>query len=259
VGRLGARVLPPGVTVVDDPGAKAFNGTPLIGGYAVDNEGVRAQRVTLVDSGNLKSELMSRRPGSDSDQSNGHGRAAFLNDAKPTMSNVTFMASDAVSPAELKKKFLDTCRAEKLAFCLVVREMDNPALSLLHQEDFSELLASYGGGAGSGDRLPLVVYRVYPETGREEMIRGSRIIGLNPRALRNLAGIGNDSFAFNYMQSQINGFAGTALGAFGSAQGGLPASVVAPSLLFEELEVRGARGEAKRLPLLPPPPMSPAK
>jgi len=259
VSRIGARVLPSGVSVVDDPGAKEFKGTPVIGGYAVDNEGVRAQKVTLVESGNFKSELMSRRPGPDSDQSNGHGRAAFLNDAKPTMSNLFFSSAETLSAAELKKKFLDACRTEKLAYCLVVREMDNPALSLLHQEDFSELLASYGGGAGTGDRLPLVVYRVYPETGREEMIRGSRIIGLNSRALRNLAGIGNDTFVFNYMQSQINGFAGTALGAFGSAQSGLPASVVAPSLLFEELEVRGARGEAKRLPLLPPPPMSPAK
>jgi TldD protein len=259
VGRLGARVLPASVTVVDDPGAKEFKGAPLVGGYAVDDEGVRAQKVTLVESGNFKNELMSRRPGPDSDQSNGHGRAAFLNDAKPTMSNVTFTASDAVSPVELKKKFLDTCRAEKLAYCLVVREMDNPALSLLHQEDFSELLASYGGGAGTGDRLPLVVYRIYPETGREEMIRGSRIIGLNSRALRNLSGIGNDSFVFNYMQSQDNGFAGTALAAFGSARLGLPASLVAPSLMFEELEVRGARGEAKRLPLLAPPPMSAAK
>ncbi len=259
VGRLGARVLPSGVTLLDNPGAKEFNGMPLIGGYAVDNEGVRAEKVPLVESGNLKSELMSRRPGPDSNQSNGHGRAAFLNDAKPTMSNLFFSSAETLSPAQLKKKFLDTCRAEKLSFCLVVREMDNPALSLLHQEDFSELLASYGGGAGTGDRLPLVVYRVYPETGREEMTRGSRIIGLNSRALRNLAGIGNDSFVYNYMQSQINGFAGTALGAFGSAQNGLPASLVAPSLVFEELEVRGARGEAKRLPLLPPPPMSPAK
>jgi hypothetical protein len=33
--------------------------------------------------------------------------------------------------------------------------------------------------------------------------------------------------------------------------------VVAPSLLFEEVEVRGARGEPKRLPILPEPPMSP--
>ena len=259
VSRIGARVLPPAVSVVDDPGTKEFKGTQLIGGYAVDDEGVRAQRVMLVENGNFKSELMSRRPGPDSGQSNGHGRAAFLNDAKPTMSNLFFSSAETVSAAELKKKFLDSCRAEKLAYCLVVREMDNPAISLLHQEDFSELLASYGGGAGTGDRLPLVVYRVYPESDREEMIRGARIIGLNSRALRNLAGIGNDTFVFNYMQSQINGFAGTALGAFGSAQSGLPASVVAPSLLFEELEVRGARGEAKRLPLLPPPPMSPAK
>jgi TldD protein len=259
VGRLGARVLPSSVTVVDDPGAKDFNGVPLFGGYAVDDEGVRAQKAVLVESGKLNSELMSRRPGPDSNQSNGHGRAAFLNDAKPTMSNLFFSSAETASPADLKKKFLDACRAEKLNYCLVVREMDNPALSLLHQEDFSELLASYGGGAGTGDRLPLVVYRIYPETGREEMIRGSRIIGLNSRALRNIAGIGNDSFVFNYMQSQNNGFAGTALGAFGSAQLGLPASTVAPSLLFEELEVRGARGEAKRLPLLPPPAMSPAK
>ena len=259
VGRLGARVLPASVSLVDDPGAKDFHGMALIGGYAVDNEGVRAQKVTLVDSGNLKNELMSRRPGPDFNQSNGHGRAAFLNDAKPTMSNLLFFSAETLSAADLKKKFMDSCRAEKLNYCLVVREMDNPVISLLHQEDFSELLASYGGGAGNGDRLPLVVYRVYPETGREEVIRGARVIGLNTRALRNLTGIGNDNFVYNYMQSQNNGFAGTALGAFGSAQVGLPASVVAPSLLFDELEVRGARGEAKRLPLLPPPPMSPAK
>ena len=258
-GRIGARVLPPTVSLVDDPGAKEFHGTPLIGGYTVDDEGVRAQKVDVVENGNLKSLLMSRRPGSDSDQSNGHGRSGFLSDAKPTMSNLFFTSTEKVSPADLKKKFLDECQAEKLRYCVVVREMDNPSLSLLHQDDFSELLASFGGGAGTGDRLPLLVYKVYPEDGREEIIRGARIIGVNTRSLRNLAGIGSDDFVYNYMQSQIAGFSGTALGAFGAAQGGLPASVVAPSLLFEELEVRGARGEPKRLPLLPAPPLSAAK
>lgn len=262
-GRLRARVLPASVTLVDDPADKEFKGTPLIGGYGVDEEGVRGEKVTLVENGALKNELMSRRPGPDFEQSNGHGRAAFLNDAKPTMSNLIFSSTETLSPADLKKKFLDECRAEKKSereqYCLVVREMDNPALSLLHQDDFSELLASFGGGAGTGDRLPLVVYRIYPDSGREEMVRGARIIGLNTRALRNIAGIGSDSFVYNYMQSQANGFAGTALSAFGSAQVGLPASVVAPSLLFDEVEVRGERGEAKRLPLLPPPPMTASK
>lgn len=256
VGRLGSRVLPTTVSLVDDPGAKEFHGTPLLGAYSVDDEGVRARKVTVVDKGTLKELLMSRRPGPDAEDSNGHGRSGFLGDAKPTMSNLFFQASDTMSPADLKKKFLDACRADKQEYCIIVREMDNPALSFLHQEDFSELLASFGGGAGTGDRLPLVVYKVYPQDGREEMVRGARVIGLNTRALRNIAGIGNDDFVYNYMQSQVAGFAGTALGAFGSAQGGLPASMVAPSLLFEELEIRGARGEPKRLPLLPAPPMT---
>jgi predicted Zn-dependent protease len=259
VTRIGARVLPASVTLVDDPSAKDFKGTPLLGAFAVDDEGVKSQKVTLVENGLLKNELMSRRPGPDFDESNGHGRSAFLNDAKPTMSNLFFTSTETLSAADMKKKFLDACRAEKLNYCLVVREMDNPAISLLHQDDFSELLASYGGGAGTGDRLPLLVYRVYPDDGKEEIVRGARIIGLNTRMLRNVAGIGNDDFVYNYMQSQINGFEGTALGAFGSAQSGLPASVVAPSLLFEELEVRGARGEPKRLPLLPAPPMNAMK
>jgi predicted Zn-dependent protease len=253
---MGARVLPASVSLTDDPSAKEFHGAPLLGGYSVDDEGVRAEKVNIVENGNVKQLLMSRRPGPDSDQSNGHGRSAFLNDAKPTMSNLLFKSTDTLSPADLKKRFLDECRSEKLPYCLVVREMDNPSISLLHRDDFSELLASFGGGAGTGDRLPLIVYKIYPEDGREEMVRGSRIIGLNTRMLRNLGGIGNDDFVYNYMQSQDSGFAGTALGAFGSAQNGLPASLVAPSLLFDDLEVRGARGEPKRLPLLPAPSMT---
>jgi len=256
VSRIGTRVLPTSVTVVDDPSAKEFQGHALIGGYRVDDEGVPAEKVTVVDNGSLKELLMSRRPGPDSNNSNGHGRSAFLNDAKPTPSNLFFSSSETVSAADLKKKFLDICRANKQEYCLEVKEMDNPAISLLHQEDFSGLLASYGGGAGNGDRLPLIVARVYPADGHEEIVRGTRITGLNSRVLRNVTAIGNDPYVYNYMQTQVAGFAGTALGAFGSAQNGLPSSVVAPSLLFEELDIRGARGEPKRLPLLPAPAMT---
>ena len=255
-GKVGARVLPASVSLVDDPAAKEFKGTPLIGGYATDEEGVPGQKVNIVEEGKLKDLLMSRRPGPDFDKSNGHGRSSFLADPKPTMSNLIFSSTETVSRDELKKKFLDSCRAEKLSFCIIVRQMDNPSLSLMHQEDFTELLASFGGNAAT-DRLPLVVYKIYPGEGREELVRGARITGFSPRTLRNIAGIGNDDFVYNYMQSQVAGVSGTALGAFGTAQSGLPAAVVAPSLLFEEIEVRGARGEPKRPPLLPEPPMTP--
>jgi TldD protein len=254
-GKLNSRVLPNTVSLTDDPSAKDYKGTPLVGTYSIDDEGVPSQKVDIVENGTLKNLLMSRRPGPDSDKSNGHGRS-FFTDPKPTMSNLFFTSSDAVSKDELKKKFLDECREEKLNYCIVVRQMDNPSISLLHRDDFQELLASFGGNAAT-DRLPLVVYRVYPSDGHEEIVRGARITGFSPRSLRNMMGIGNDEFVYNFMLNEDTGVSGTALGAFGNAQDGLPASVVAPSLLFEEVEIRGARGEPKRLPLLPEPPMSP--
>ena len=254
-GRVGTRVLPASVTLVDDPTAKEFRSQPLLGGYEVDEEGMRGERVTLVENGTLRNLLMSRRPGPDFDQSNGHGRAAFLNEPRPAMSNLFFTSGDAQAPAELRKKFLDKCREAGLKWGLVVRQMDNPVLGLHRQEDLSDTIAGLAAGAASGDRVPLLVYRVNVDDGREELVRGARLTGLNLRALRSLAGMGNDATVFTFLQSQAAGFAGTALGAFGSAQGGVPGAVVAPALLFEEVEVRGARGEPRRLPLVPPPPI----
>ncbi|MBI3669719.1 MAG: hypothetical protein HY237_08070 [Acidobacteria bacterium] len=256
VGRVGTRVLPANVTLVDDPTAREFGGQALLGGYDVDEEGVRAERVALVEDGILRRLLMSRRPGPDFDDSNGHGRAAFLGDARPAGSNLFFTATETQSPAELRRKFLGKCREEGRQWCVVVRQMDNPALGIHRQEDFSDMIAGMAAGAASGDRVPLLVSRVFVTDGREELVRGARLTGLNLRALRNLAGIGNDSRVFTFLQSQQAGFGGTALGAFGTAQGGLPSAIVAPSLLFEELEVRGARGEPRRLPLVPAPPLN---
>ncbi len=255
-GRLGSRVLPSSVTLVDDPTAKEFGSQPLLGSYDVDEEGVRAERVALVEGGVLHRLLMSRRPGPDIDDSNGHGRAAFLGDPRAAISNLFFSSQETQSPAELRKKFLDKCREEGREWCLVVRQMDNPALGIHRQEDFSDMIAGMAAGVGSGDRVPLLVYRVYVADGSEEPVRGARLTGLNLRALRNLTGIGSDAAVFTFMQSQQAGFGGTALGAFGTAQGGLPSAIVAPSLLFEELEVRGARGEPRRLPLVPAPPLN---
>ena len=256
-GKVDVRVLPPSVTLIDDPSAKDYKGTPLIGGYTIDEQGVPAEKVTIVENGKLKTLLMSRRPGPDFEKSNGHGRSAYLTEPKPTLSNLFFSSSETVSKDDIKKKFVDACRAEKLDYCLIVRQMDNPTISIMHEEDFRDLLASFGGNAAT-DRLPLVVYRYYPADGHEELVRGARISGFNARSLRNIAAIGGDDYVYNFMENQTAGVSGTALGAFGSAQNGLPATVVAPSLLFDEVEFRGARGEPKRLPILPEPPMSPA-
>jgi predicted Zn-dependent protease len=255
VGRLNARVLPAGVTLRVDPTAKEFKGQPLMGSYEVDDEGVRAKKVTLVEDGTLKALLMSRRPGPDFSGSNGHGRAAGLADPAPGISNLFFESNQAVPAAELKQKFLEACKAENREWCVLVRRMDNPVAGLQSQEDFMELYSGLAGGMGAGNRVPLLMYKVYVADGREELLRGGFLTGLTLRNLRRIAAIGADSEVYNYFQGS-GGFAGMALGAFGTAQNGVPASIVAPSLLLEEAEVRGARGEPRRPPLLPAPPLN---
>jgi len=105
---------------------QGFYGTPLLGGYAVmmkasrpeSHRGRQRQFEGIVDA---------RSPGQ-------IGRLQWsrtlriLGDAKPTMSNY-FSTFRHPFAADLKKKFLDACRAEKLDYCIIVREMDNPTIS----------------------------------------------------------------------------------------------------------------------------------
>ena len=254
-GRLGSRVLPTTVTLIDDPTLKDFQGQPLLGTYDVDDEGVKAQKITVVEHGILRDLLMSRRPGPDFEPSNGHGRSADLSDTKPLSSNLLLQSSDALKPADLMKKFLDACRDDGHTWCPEIKRMDNPALSSVLQDDFSEFIGSLAGGISSGMRIPLLVYRVYVADGHEELVRGGTIDGLTLRSLRNISAVGDDTSVFTYMQNSAGGFAGSALGAFGSAQGGIPSTVIAPSLLLDEVEIRGFHGEPRRVPLVSAPPL----
>ena len=151
-------------------------------------EGVKAQSVQLVENGLLLNFLMSRRPGPDLDHTNGHGRSAFLGDPRPMISNLFFTSSTGSSPDDLKKKFLDACKQNGNKWCLIVREMDNPVLGVREQDDLSDIVMGAASGAATGDRLPLLVYRVNVDDGQESLVRGARLTGLTLRAIRNIAG-----------------------------------------------------------------------
>jgi TldD protein len=255
-GRVGTRVLPTSVSVYDDPTLADFQGQPLLGSYDVDEEGVKSQHVDLVSNGILRDLLMSRRPGPDFSLSNGHARSALLADPHPLSSNLFLTSSDALKPDDMRKKFLDACKDDGHEWCIEIKRMDNPALAAVSQEDFSEFVGGLGSGIANGDRAPLLVYKIYVADGHEELARGGFIEGLNTRALRNMLGVGSDPYVLTYMQNSQDGLAGTALGAFGDANAGIPSTVVAPSILLDDIEIRGFHGEPSRIPLDAPPPLN---
>ncbi|HEX8836927.1 MAG TPA: metallopeptidase TldD-related protein, partial [Candidatus Acidoferrum sp.] len=72
--KVGEQILPPFLSITDDTTMKKLGEQDLLGYYQFDDEGVPAERVTLVDHGVLKNFEMSRSPLVGFPHSNGHGR-----------------------------------------------------------------------------------------------------------------------------------------------------------------------------------------
>ena len=90
--------------------------------------------------------------------------------------------------------------------------------------------------AGSNPRL---LYRVYVD-GHEELVRGAVFDELDTRTLRNdLIAAGNDPLVSN-------------------REGAVPQTVVSPSVLFDELEVKRTDRQNTKLPEYPVPGLTPA-
>jgi len=205
------RVLPDFLDLVDDPTLAALEGTALLGHYEVDDEGVKAQRVPLVEKGMLVNFLLGRQPIRDFPASNGHGRASLpLSWPAPGLGNLVVHSSDAAAPEELKKKLIAMCKERGLEYGYYVKTM-------------------------SGPHAPRLLYRVWTQDGREELVRGALFGDLDQRSMRsNIVAAGND----HYVDNEIHP---------------VPHSVVAPSILFDDLEVKRQTSNKDKLPEYPAP------
>ena len=94
---LGKQILPPFISVADDPTLATFEGTSLSGHYSYDDEGQQARRVDLIKDGVLDTFLMSRLPIASFSNSNGHGRAEVGHMPTGRQGNLIVTSSKTVS------------------------------------------------------------------------------------------------------------------------------------------------------------------
>jgi hypothetical protein len=94
--------------------------------------------------------------------------------------------------------------------------------------------------------MPLHVFRLYAD-GHEEMIRGVRLRGLNARSLKDILAAGDDSITFNYLEN------GAPFALVGLGSSSAEVSVVAPSVLIDDLELTRTDDELPHLPIAAPP------
>ena len=154
-----SRVLPDFINVFDDPTISTISGQPLFGNYTLDDEGVKAQRVSLIEKGQLVSYLIGRQPIRDFPTSNGHGRAAPAASPAPHPGNLILQSTDPQPDAGLKAKLIELCKNRDLPYGLYVETM-GPSLE------------------------PRLLYRIWTKDAREELVRGGVFGDLDVRSLR---------------------------------------------------------------------------
>ncbi len=226
-GSIGEEVLPKFMDVIFDPTKKHIDGVDLSGYYKYDDEGVKAQKVTVVKDGIFKNFLMSRTPIEDFDNSNGHGRKEAGYKAVSRQSNLIVKTEETHSIKDLREKLRDKCEEEGKEYGLFF--------------DVVQGGFTFTGRAipNSFNVTPLLVYKVYADGRPDEMLRGVDLIGTPLTTFSNIVAAGDDIGIFN--------------GICGAESGGVPVSSVSPTILVSKIEVQKKPKSQEKSPILPAP------
>lgn len=208
--KLGQPVMPSFLTLYDDPTVDRLGDVELNGHFFFDDEGIAAQRATLVDKGVLKGFLFGRMPARGIVKSNGHGRRQEGMPLVARQGNLVLEASETVPAATLRKQLIDEARKQGRPYGLRFVEI---------QGGFTD--TSRFGTQGF-KVMPTVVFRIYVDGRPDELIRGVDIVGTPLAMLLRIAAAGDDHDIFN--------------GVCGAESGWVPVSATAPSLLVGLIE-----------------------
>jgi len=210
--KIGELVLPKYLSVTFDPTLMYYQKTPLNGYYKFDDEGIRGQRVDVVQKGILKNFLMSRNPIQGFAHSNGHGRAQLGSAPISRQSNLLVESAQKFTQEELIKKLRKEAKAQGKPYAYYFKEV--------------------AGGFTNTNRYmpnafnitPLVVYRIYTDGRPDELVRGVNLVGTPLAMFSQIEACGNENEVFN--------------GICGAESGQVPVSCISPALLVKQIETQ---------------------
>jgi len=228
--KIGEKIVPEFLTIIDDPTLKRFNGESLFGYCKFDNEGIPAQKVVLIENGILKNYLLSRTPIKGFNKSNGHGRSdgsPFQGDPVGRMSTFIVKSKKEFNYDELKNKLIEECKKQGNPYGFIIKKA-------IGGETYTQR-----SGMQAFKESPILVYTVDVDSGEEKLVRGVEIVGTPLTSI-------NKMIASSTEYEVYNGYC--------SAESGvIPVSTIAPWILTSEVELQKSSGRKSKPPILPSP------
>lgn len=244
--KLGARVLPRFLSIVDDPTVDTHGQVPLLGGYKVDNEGVPAGETRLVQRGILKTLLATRSPVPGVSNSSGNRRSVG-----PSPSNLFVVPRGGMSRDEMREELLGLVEERGLDFGIVVRRLGNPQMTLSRERRFAFMLPEESGR--STLESVTLAFKIFPD-GREELIRKAELLGISESSFRDIVAASETLTAYHTTFRPPPSFSLSSLLFRGSGPvSSAVVSLVVPQLLFEDLTLKRPSGDVPHLPLIAQP------
>lgn len=213
--KIGARVLPDFLGLVDDPTATHEGSHLLMGGYQVDEEGTPARKTVVVENGILKTLLTSRAPVRGVPQSTANMRGEGV-----APSNLFLNASKSSSPEELKKQLVELVKNRGLEYGIAIRQMSN--------------------------RTARLAYRVYPDQ-HEELIRNATVHGANTSSFKDILAVSSERTVYT---ESFTPRTNSPFNFHPFSTGPTLVSFIVPSLLFEDMTVEQPSGEEPKPPAI---------
>lgn len=206
---IGTRVLPKFLNITDDPGLVSWNDKKIAGPYTFDDQGVRSEKVKLVDHGFLKALLSSRTPVLPQQTSNGH---TFGDQVTPTTLMMT--ADKGITNAVMHNRLLQLAHDQGLKEAIVIKRIVPQTARLLQGEVSSARADSLSR------TVPIEAYTIDLVTGKQTPVRGLRFRPFDLGSMQNIVAAGNDPALATTVT-----WAGTVR------------NVIAPSLLINHMEL----------------------
>lgn len=210
--KINELVLPKDLTVYFDPQLKNYANFDLNGYYKFDDQGVKGQKVNVVENGVLKDFIMSRAPIENFPASNGHGRAMTGMGCVTRQSNLIVATTNRLTDEELRNEFIKALKDQNKEFGYFFKEVSG---------GFTQT-GRYSPNAFNV--TPLMVYKVFVDGKPDELVRGVNLIGTPLSIFSQISKAGGKDELFT--------------GNCGAESGSVPVSSVSPSLIVNTIETQ---------------------
>lgn len=210
--KIGAKILPEFINIYADPGLSNYKGVDLNGFYKYDDQGLKGDKVSIVENGILKNFLMSRSPIEHFESSNGHGRSQMGTAPVARQSNLIVETKIGLADDLLRSQLIQECESQGKTYGYYFKDVTGGFTQTSRHTP------------NAFNIMPTLVYRIYVDGRPDELVKGVDLIGTPLSMFAEVMATGASDGVFN--------------GTCGAESGNIPVSAVAPSILVRRIETQ---------------------